>query len=86
VQQGTQFVGNPNHTNDNTYMTWDPNNYGLDGELKIGFQGRVVASNPSFMKAVSAIGIYPVHDQNGGNPIGIKQGTMTLDADFMRSS
>lgn len=80
------FVGNPNHTNDNTFMTWDPNNYGTKGPLKIGFQGRVVTSNPSFMKALSAIDVPVVKDQNGGSPVGIKQGTMTLDENFFRSS
>lgn len=54
--------------------------------FKIGFQGRVVASNPSFMNATSAIGIRPTREQNGGNPLGVKQGTMTLDANFRRSS
>ncbi|CAK4032771.1 Dehydrogenase patE [Lecanosticta acicola] len=86
AKRGTKFVGNPEHTNDNTYMTWDPSNYGTKGPLKIGFQGRVVASNPSFMNATSAIGLHPVRDQNGGSPLGIKQGTMTLDENFHRSS
>lgn len=67
-------------------MTWNPSNYGTEGPLKIGFQGRVVASGPSFMNATSAIGLQPIQDQNGGNPIGIKQGTMTIDENFMRSS
>jgi choline dehydrogenase-like flavoprotein len=86
AKRGTVFVGNPAHSNDPTYMTWDPENYGTKGPLKIGFQGRVVASNPAFMNATEAIGIKPVVDQNGGNPIGIKQGTMTLDENFHRSS
>ncbi|KAF2773785.1 glucose-methanol-choline oxidoreductase [Teratosphaeria nubilosa] len=51
AKKGTTFVGNPNHTNDPTFMTWDPSVYG-NGPLKIGFQGRVVTSNPSFMKAI----------------------------------
>jgi choline dehydrogenase-like flavoprotein len=86
AKQGTVFVGNPDNTNDNTYMTWDPKNYGTEGPLKIGFQGYVVTSNPSFMNATSAIGIDVVHDQNGGSPVGVKQGTMTLDENFKRSS
>ncbi|KAH5111843.1 hypothetical protein HBH71_165280 [Parastagonospora nodorum] len=86
AKKGTVFVGNPANTNDPTYMTWDPANYGTEGPLKIGFQGYVVRSNPSFMNATSAIGIPVVKDQNGGNPIGIKQGTMTLDENFERSS
>lgn len=86
LMKGTKFVGNPNHTNDRTFMTHNPDNYGTDGPLKIGFQGKVVASNPSFMRALSALGVYPVKDQNGGSPVGIKQGTMTLDENFMRSS
>lgn len=84
--QGTVFVGDPSKTNDNTYMTWDPDAYGTKGPLKIAFQGRVVASNPSFMNATSAIGIQPTHEQNGGNPLGVKQGTMTMDDNFHRSS
>ncbi|KAF2213023.1 hypothetical protein CERZMDRAFT_67259 [Cercospora zeae-maydis SCOH1-5] len=75
AKRGTMFVGNPENTNDNTYMTWDPNNYGTKGPLKVGFQGYVPASNPSFMNATAAIGLQVVHDQNGGSPIGIKQGT-----------
>ncbi|KAF2166047.1 GMC oxidoreductase [Zasmidium cellare ATCC 36951] len=86
AKKGTVFVGNPEHTNDNTYMTWDPDAYGTEGPLQIGFQGHVVASNPSFMNATSAIGIQPTQEQNNGNPLGVKQGTMTLDANFMRSS
>lgn len=67
-------------------MTWDPDNYGTEGPLNIGFQGKVVASNPSFMKALEAIDVHVVKDQNGGSPVGIKQGTMNLDANFFRSS
>ncbi|KAM3423499.1 hypothetical protein BST61_g927 [Cercospora zeina] len=86
AKRGTVFVGNPENTNDNTYMTWDPNNYGTKGPLKIGFQGYVPASNPSFMNATAAIGLQVVHDQNGGSPIGIKQGTITGNEKFERSS
>ncbi|SMR41974.1 unnamed protein product [Zymoseptoria tritici ST99CH_1E4] len=86
AKRGTMFVGNPNNTNDNTYMTWDPENYGTEGPLKVGFQGFVPASNPAFMNATSAIGVGVVHDQNGGSPIGIKQGTLSLDENFVRSS
>ncbi|KAK4626324.1 GMC oxidoreductase family protein Mala s [Fulvia fulva] len=85
AKKATTFVGNPNHTNDNTFMTHDPSAYG-NGPLKIGFQGRVVPSGPSFMRALEALDIHPVRDQNSGSPIGIKQGTMTLDENFMRSS
>lgn len=67
-------------------MTWDPDAYGTEGPLKIAFQGNVPTSNPSFMNAMSAIGVHPTHEQNNGNPIGIKQGTMTMDEDFLRSS
>lgn len=67
-------------------MTWNPDAYGTEGPLKIGFQGRVPTSNPSFMNATSAIGILPTHEQNNGNPLGVKQGTMTLDENFLRSS
>lgn len=67
-------------------MTWDPNAYGTEGPLKIGFQGKVVASNPSFMKALEAINVTVVKDQNSGSPVGIKQGTMTLDENWHRSS
>lgn len=38
------------------------------------------------MKALEAINIPVVKDQNGGSPVGVKQGTMTLDENFMRSS
>ncbi|GIZ37153.1 hypothetical protein CKM354_000061100 [Cercospora kikuchii] len=86
AKRGTVFVGNPENTNDNTYMTWDPNNYGTKGPLKIGFQGYVPESNPSFMNATEAIGLQVVEDQNGGNPIGIKQGTIHADEKFERSS
>ncbi|KAH9833957.1 Dehydrogenase patE [Teratosphaeria destructans] len=85
AKKGTTFVGNPGHTNDPTFMTWDPSVYG-HGPLKIGFQGRVVSSNPSFMKALEAIDVHPVLEQNAGNPVGIKQGTMTLDENYQRSS
>ena len=67
-------------------MTHDPNAYGTEGPLQIGFQGRVVTSNPSFMNATAAIGLRPTFEQNGGSPLGVKQGTMTLDANFRRSS
>lgn len=86
AKRGTVFVGNPENTNDPTYMTWDPENYGTQGPIKIGFQGYVAASNPSFMNATSAVGLHPVLDQNGGDPIGIKQGTTLLDENFERSS
>ncbi|KAK4500954.1 hypothetical protein PRZ48_006760 [Zasmidium cellare] len=85
-KRGTKFVGNPNHTNDNTYMTWDPDAYGTEGPLKIAFQGKVPASNPWFMNAMSAIGVHPVKEQNNGSPVGIRQGTMTLHENFLRSS
>jgi choline dehydrogenase len=67
-------------------MTWDPDAYGTEGPLKIGFQGWVPASNPAFMNATSAIGIYPTHDLNNGSTLGVKQGTMTIDENFLRSS
>lgn len=67
-------------------MTWDPDAYGTEGPLKIAFQGYVPASNPSFMNATSAIGIHPTKEQSNGNPLGIRQGTMTLDENFLRSS
>ncbi|EGP85428.1 uncharacterized protein MYCGRDRAFT_95038 [Zymoseptoria tritici IPO323] len=57
AKQGTVFVGNPKNSNDPTYMTWNPDNYGTEGPLKIGFQGYVPASNPGFMNATAAIGI-----------------------------
>ncbi|SMQ53215.1 unnamed protein product [Zymoseptoria tritici ST99CH_3D7] len=84
AKKGTKFVGNPKNSNDPTYMTWNPDNYGTEGPLKIGFQGYVPASNPGFMNATAAIGIPVVQDQNGGSPIGVKQGTMTLDENFER--
>ncbi|SMR59655.1 unnamed protein product [Zymoseptoria tritici ST99CH_1A5] len=71
AKQGTVFVGNPKNSNDPTYMTWNPDNYGTEGPLKIGFQGYVPASNPGFMNATAAIGI---------------PGTMTLDENFERVS
>ena len=67
-------------------MTWDPDAYGTEGPLKIGFQGYVPASNPSFMNATSAIGLHPTHEQNSGSTLGVRQGTMTLDENFLRSS
>lgn len=38
------------------------------------------------MNATSAIGIQPTFEQNSGNPVGVKQGTMTLDENFLRST
>lgn len=86
AKHGTVFVGNPDNTNDRTGMTWDSENYGTEGPLKIGFQGYVSASVASFMNATSAVGLSIVHDQNGGSPVGVKQGTMTIDENFERSS
>lgn len=38
------------------------------------------------MNATSAIGIHPTFEQNNGNTLGVKQGTMTLDENFLRST
>ncbi len=79
-------MGNPKHSTDPRFETWEPAEYS-DGPLQISFQGYVPASNVPFIKACNETAHTPIlKDLNAGNNRGVKQGTTTTDAKFIRSS
>jgi choline dehydrogenase len=56
-------------------MTHDPKEYS-DGPLKIAYQGFVPGSSVPFIRACNETAQTPiVNDLNGGDNIGVKQGT-----------
>ncbi|KAF2102580.1 GMC oxidoreductase [Rhizodiscina lignyota] len=82
----TTFVGNPAHSTDPRFETHDANEYS-NGPLQVGYQGFIPKSNVPFIKACNESVHTPIlHDLNSGDNRGVKQGTMTFDANFMRSS
>lgn len=84
--QSTHFEGNPKHSTDPRYETWDTNEYS-DGPMAIGFQGFVPVSNVPFIEACNETVHTPIlHDLNSGDNRGVKQGTGIIDANFLRSS
>ncbi|KAH7375592.1 alcohol dehydrogenase [Plectosphaerella cucumerina] len=85
--KGTHYnPQDPSKGFDDTYKTHDPSAYS-DGPLEISHQGWVPAAGIGFMNACAeALGIPIVQDYNTGNSTGIKQGTATLDGNYLRSS
>jgi choline dehydrogenase-like flavoprotein len=84
--KGTHFnPQDPAKGFDDTYKTWEPTAY-ANGPLEIAYQGYVPPTGIGFMHACEAANIPIVFEQNTGNSTGVKQGTATLDGDYMRSS
>jgi choline dehydrogenase len=78
-------VGDSSKSTNSSFETHDPAAY-ADGPLQIGFQGYVPDSGVAFIEACTAVNIPIVTELNTGNGVGVKQGSGTIDSNFMRSS
>ncbi|KAL9112594.1 MAG: hypothetical protein Q9227_003165 [Pyrenula ochraceoflavens] len=71
--------------NNDSYTTHDASAYG-DGPLAVSYGGWEPSTSVAFIEACSSIGVPLVNDLNDGSGIGVKQGMITANKEFQRSS